>query len=134
MLVHAHPEARRRRVQGPHRPVHRRAAGHGGSQLRCKCYATVVASWSKINAGKRSVALESLDGSRRVAVGNVTIPTSQPVPLAGVVVEVRYLYAYPGGSLNQPAYLCRRDDVDRDDCRLRSSSTALTNGEDDVEA
>ena len=34
-----------------------------------------------------------------------------PIPPAGTIVEVRYLYAYPGGRLYQPVYLGPRDDV-----------------------
>jgi len=32
------------------------------------------------------------------------------------VVEIRYLYAYMGGSLFQPTYLGQRDDVDHQEC------------------
>jgi len=32
---------------------------------------------------------------------------------------VRYLYAYPGGSLYQPVYLGKRDDIDADACIIR---------------
>jgi hypothetical protein len=45
-------------------------------------------------------------------VGSVTIPPSHTVPAAGSIVEVRYLYAYEGGSLYQPVYLGIRDDID----------------------
>ena len=45
-----------------------------------------------------------------VPIGNVTIPTNFPIPPAGALVEVRYLYAYPGGALYQPVYLGPRTD------------------------
>ena len=40
------------------------------------------------------------------------------MPAAGEVVEARYLYANRGGSLYQPVYLGRRDDVAAAECRL----------------
>jgi bifunctional non-homologous end joining protein LigD len=51
-------------------------------------------------------------------VGNVTIPPNKDVPAVGSVIEVRYLYAYEGGSLYQPTYKGVRDDVDTEECRM----------------
>ena len=51
-------------------------------------------------------------------VGNVTIPANCEIPQKGDLVEVRYLYAYKGGSLYQPTYLGKRSDVDEDECVL----------------
>jgi bifunctional non-homologous end joining protein LigD len=51
-------------------------------------------------------------------VGNVTIPANHSIPAKGAIVEVRYLYAYPGGSLFQPVYLGKRDDVDMRACTV----------------
>jgi bifunctional non-homologous end joining protein LigD len=45
-------------------------------------------------------------------VGNVTIPLNIEIPAVGELIEVRYLYAYPGGSLFQPVYLDVRTDLD----------------------
>ena len=90
----------------------------GGSQLKLKFYATASCIVAAANSGKRSVALELIEGAKHVGVGNVTVPAHQPIPTPGQVVEVRYLYAYPGGSLYQPLLLGVRDDVDREDCRL----------------
>jgi bifunctional non-homologous end joining protein LigD len=59
-----------------------------------------------------------LDGGKRVAVGNVTVPANQQIPKAESVIEVRYLYAFPGGSLFQPICLGQRDDVDPAACTL----------------
>jgi hypothetical protein len=47
---------------------------------------------------------------------------------AGSLVEVRYLYAYPGGSLYQPVYLGERNDVDTADS---VKSFKFKQGEDD---
>ena len=41
---------------------------------------------------------------------------SASVPSVGAVVEVRYLYAVPDGSLNQPVYLGVRHDVEPHEC------------------
>ena len=40
------------------------------------------------------------------------------IPKHGDVVEIRYLYAYEGGSLFQPVYLGVRDDLDKEACKI----------------
>lgn len=90
----------------------------GGSQLKFKFYATCSAIVVEGRAGKRSVALALLDDKSEVAVGNVTVPANQAIPKVGQLVEVRYLYAYKGGSLYQPTLLGIRDDIGRDACKL----------------
>ncbi|MDM8544786.1 RNA ligase family protein [Desulfococcaceae bacterium HSG9] len=87
----------------------------GGNQVKFKFYATASVVVTKIN-DKRSVAVAILAEERRVDVGNVTIPPNKDVPAVNSVIEVRYLYAYPGGSLYQPAYIGVRDDVDVKGC------------------
>ena len=82
----------------------------GGNYRKFKFYSTCSCRVSKVNL-KRSVSLEMACGT---PVGNVTIPANHDVPGKGDVVEVRYLYAYEGGSLYQPTYLGVRDDVDPD--------------------
>jgi bifunctional non-homologous end joining protein LigD len=90
----------------------------GGPQLKLKFYKTCSAIVAKVNA-KRSVGLHLLsDVGELVDVGNVTIPPSKAVPQVGAVVECRYLYAYPNGSLFQPVYLGVRDDVEPAECRV----------------
>jgi bifunctional non-homologous end joining protein LigD len=88
----------------------------GGSQLKLKFTATASCIVADRNGRKRSVALELIEGGRRIGVGNVTIPANHEIPGKGSVVEVRYLYAYPGGSLYQPVYLGPRDDIAMSDC------------------
>ena len=91
----------------------------GGDHLKCKFTATLTAIVAKRNAGKRSVALELMmyiaglpvEGGKRIPIGNVTIPPNHDIPKADDLVEIRYLYAYRGGSLYQPIYLGVRDDV-----------------------
>lgn len=87
----------------------------GGDQLKFKFYATASVRVSKIN-DKRSVAMELLDEGQPVAVGNVTIPPNKDIPSEGAIIEVRYLYAYKGGSLYQPTYIGLRDDIPAEDC------------------
>jgi len=89
----------------------------GGCQLKFKFVATLSAIVAKKN-DKRSVALELLDGKKRVGVGNVTIPPGVGVPSAGPIIEIRYLYCFPKGALFQPCYLGRRDDVDESACDI----------------
>ncbi|MGD0140089.1 MAG: WGR domain-containing protein [Tepidisphaeraceae bacterium] len=88
----------------------------GGDQFKLKFTATASAIVAGANGSRRSVKLELLDGSRRIGVGNVTIPPNHPIPAVNQIVEVRYLYAYPGGSLYQPVYLGKRDDVGAEAC------------------
>lgn len=91
----------------------------GGPQLKLKFTATASCRVAAVNAGRRSVAVELRDSDGSwIGVGNVTIPPNQAVPKAGDIVEVRYLYAFPGGCLYQPMYLGRRDDVDAMACVL----------------
>ena len=63
----------------------------------------------------------------------MTIPPSEQIPQAGIVVEVRYLYAYPGGSLFQPVYLGQRDDIDPSACVI-GQLKYKANGEDEEES
>ena len=91
----------------------------GGSQLKLKFThrATVVVSAQ--HATKRSVAMVLRDAAGgQVAVGNVTVPTNYPLPPPGALVEVEYLYAFPGGSLFQPQFLGERTDVSVDECTV----------------
>lgn len=90
----------------------------GGSQVKCKFYATCTCLVAAQN-DQRSVRLSLWDeAGKPVGVGSVTIPPNKTIPPVGALIEVRYLYAYPGGSLYQAAYLGERDDLDASDCVL----------------
>lgn len=91
-------------------------AASNGDWRKHKFYATLSAQVSGLNA-KRSVNLRlfEADGAS-IDVGAVTIPANHAVPAVGAVVEVRYLYAFPGGSLFQPTYLGARGDLEPGDC------------------
>jgi bifunctional non-homologous end joining protein LigD len=76
----------------------------------------VSAIVAKINQ-KRSVEVGLFNGRTLVSCGNVTIPANHEIPKVGVVVEVRYLYAYRDSlALYQPVYLGPRDDVELGEC------------------
>lgn len=92
----------------------------GGDMLKHRFYATASCLVVAGREGKRSVGLELIDDSgNRVPVGNVTIPPNKDVPTVGMVVEIRYLYAYKGGSLYLPCYLEPRDDIDVEECLMK---------------
>lgn len=99
-----------KRADAPYR-VGRPAAG--GSHVKYKFYATCSALVGTVNQ-QRSVGL-LLEG---VSVGNVTISANFDVPKIGDVVEVRYLYYNPQGSLYQPIYLGVREDIEPGECLL----------------
>lgn len=94
----------------------------GGDYLKykfwqsCSCIVTKVNSKRSVSIGlmdrcivtkvnKRSVTIDHGDV---IGVGNVTIPANFDIPRVGAVVEVKYLYAFRGGSLFQPIYLGER--------------------------
>ncbi|TAM87626.1 WGR domain-containing protein [bacterium] len=86
-----------------------------GTQFKFKFYETATCRVSRHNA-KQSVGLEMRGNAGWVEVGNVTIPPNAAKPAIGTFVEVRYLYAYAGGSLYQPTFLRVRGDVADGDC------------------
>ena len=87
-----------------------------GSQLKFKFKATGSFIVTKVTTGKRSVSLELADG---VDIGRVTIPANYDIPQPRAIVEIEYLYAFPGGSLFQPVYLGERDDIDASACTAK---------------
>jgi bifunctional non-homologous end joining protein LigD len=102
----------------------------GGDHLKFKFTATATCKVLAPNEGKRSVALAVCQhpGDGFVEIGNVTIPPNFRIPETGSLVNVRYLYAYVGGSLFQPVYLGERNDVDVADS---VKSLKFKQGEDD---
>ncbi len=102
----------------------------GGDHLKFKFTATATCKVLAPNQDKRSVALGVCQnpGDGFVEIGNVTIPANFRIPATDSLVEVRYLYAYVGGSLFQPVYLGERNDVDGADS---VKSLKFKQGEDD---
>ena len=84
-----------------------------GHHLKFKFVADGTFKVAAISPTKRSVALAALDaaGAWR-PIGNVTIPSNQEIPAVDDLVDVTYLYAFPGGSLFQPLYKGRREDLE----------------------
>ncbi len=75
----------------------------GGDQLKLKFTVSCSCIVGGANGSKRSVKLELLDGeTRRISVGNVTVPANQNLPTAGQIIEVRY---YP-----EPRFMRSRSD------------------------
>lgn len=91
----------------------------GGSQMKYKFYATASCIVSKLNPNKRSVGISVYDGKDLITVGNVTVPPNKNIPVVGEIVEIKYLYYFPGGSLFQPVLLDTRDDLDESECTVK---------------
>lgn len=88
----------------------------GGSQLKLKFCETASFLVGAINQ-KRSVSLMLFRGDQLVPAGNVTLPANHDRPVAGAVIECRYLYAFrESGAVFQPVYLGRRDDIAPAEC------------------
>lgn len=90
----------------------------GGDQVKFKFVESATCRVVAVNGVKRSVRIQVEDRTSRtqVDVGSVTIPANFTVPEPGELVEIRYLYAFRGGSLFQPVYLGPRRDKDSADC------------------
>jgi len=89
--------------------------GSKATWVKFKLWQSLSAVVGKVN-DQRSVGLHLLDNGQPISVGNVTIPANHAVPVEGEVVEIRYLYAYEGGSLFQPTYLGKRNDIVAEEC------------------
>jgi len=91
----------------------------GGTQLKFKFRETCSCIVSGESTGKNSISLLALDEKgKEVNIGNATVYPNQVMPAAGEIVEIKYLYYYPGGSLYQPVFLGPRNDVDREECLI----------------
>ena len=101
----------------------------GGPQLKFKFVESASFVVTGINA-KRSVTLGLYDGDKLVPAGNVTIPPNHRIPEVGEVCDVKYLYCFKeSGSIYQPVYQGRRDDIPPSECvveqiKFKSEPTA----------
>jgi len=102
-----------------------------GDQLKYKFCATASCIVTKVNQDKRSIMLAVHDGKGRVSVGNATVYPNQQIPKVNSIVEIKYLYYFPGGSLFQPVLLGERDDLDEKDCHI---SKLKIKREEEIEA
>lgn len=109
----------------------------GGPCLKLKFTESATCIVTKVNI-QRSVQIGLLtevynwaDEPAMIDVGNVTVPANKEIPKIGDLIEIRYLYMFPGGSLFQPVYLTKRDDIDESACTLgqvkRFKTSSLTN-------
>ena len=91
----------------------------GGEALKVKYWEDVTCRVTEGREGRSSVGLELLDADGTwTGVGNVTIPTGRDLPAPGSLIDVKYLYAYEGGSLFQPSFKGVRTDVATEECRI----------------
>jgi bifunctional non-homologous end joining protein LigD len=83
----------------------------GGTQFKFKFQAEATCQVDAVHNSKRSFSVKVLDGKNGfVNVGNCAVPANKEIPKKGEIVEIRYLYAYPNGSLFQPFFKGLRDD------------------------
>lgn len=91
----------------------------GGPYLKFKFVHSASVIVTSVHSTKRSVGISVLDENEvRVIVGNVAIPANAEIPAIDDIIDVRYLYAFPQGSLYQPIYIHPRDDVDASACKM----------------
>jgi bifunctional non-homologous end joining protein LigD len=107
--------------------------GRSGNCLKYKFTESATLLVDGHEPGKRSVYLGSFDPSgKRVTMGKVTIPSNAPIPDTNAIVEVGYLYAYPGThALAQPVYKGVRSDQTLESCVLSQLKYRAANIEDD---
>ena len=82
----------------------------GGPCWKLKFWGNVTCLVTDVDPVKQSCSIEINDTS-----GKCTIPANYPKPVKGDWVEIRYLYAFPGGSLYQPQYQGVRTDITEED-------------------
>ena len=119
-------------------PVTEGRPNTGGDWLKFKFTESASCCVFSVNSDKRSVRIGLLEirddlikGPEMVPVGNVTIPPNHAIPHVGEIVEVEYLYAYLGGSLYQPVYRGKRNDLDVSACTTRQLKYKPEGREDD---
>ena len=88
--------------------------GKNDNSIREKFFADMTCFVLAHNT-QRSVAIGATDprSRRMVPLGNVTIPPDQPFPPVGELLDVKYLYWFEDGSLEQPTSRGIRTDVNR---------------------
>lgn len=86
-------------------------SGRSKFLFKFKLWATATCRVLTINS-KRSVQLACRnEHGDEVPIGNATVLANQIIPDVDSLLEVRYLYVIPGGSLYQPTILMARTDV-----------------------
>ena len=91
--------------------------GKGDDQFKFKFYAEASVIVIAGRPGKASIGMEVINSAGiREFVGYCSC-SRFPLPAVGSIAEIKYLYAYPGGCLYQPAFKDLRDDVSLEECR-----------------
>lgn len=103
----------------------------GGDQMKYKFRASASCIVTDISTKRRSVSIGVYEQGKLIPVGNVTIYPNHDVPDKGAVVEIKYLYYFPGGSLFQPVYKGERDDIDKLECVVEKLKAKRITVEDD---
>lgn len=86
----------------------------GGYCFKLKFIEDATVTVISTHPTKRSIGIAVFDDSGvSIPVGNCTIPANKSIPKFGDLVDVKYLYAYKGGSLYQPIYKGPRTDLDK---------------------
>ena len=99
-----------KKLSGEYKP------GKGEDQVKFKFYAECSVIVAAGRSGKSSIGMELLTTTGvRKFVGYCSC-CLHPLPVIGSVSEIKYLYAYKGGCLYQPAFKELRDDVDVNEC------------------
>lgn len=88
-----------------------------GDQVKFKFWASASVRVRTLNA-KSSFQMEVLSKGDWVFIGNCTLPVNAPALKTGDIAEVKYLYAYSGGSLFEPSFLSKRTDISEDECLM----------------
>lgn len=100
-----------------------------GESFKYKFYEECSVLVTSHNNGKRSVGISVMNRDIITEVGNVTIPANKEIPDIGSILEVKYLYAYEGGSLFQPVYNKPRTDInspdDADSLKYKPTSQSM---------
>lgn len=106
----------------------------GGEQLKLKFTKDATVRVCKLHATKRSLHMEVMDDQGVwTEVGKCLIPSNKPIPMVGELIDVNYLYAFPGGSLFQPIFKGARDDLDESACTMAQLQYKAGTKEDDEE-
>lgn len=103
----------------------------GGDMIKFKFYASATCIVTSHHPEKESIGIGLFDSHyATVAVGNATVYPSMKKPAIGSLVEIKYLYAYEGGSLYQPVLIGERDDILPADCTLKQLKYKREDGTD----
>ncbi len=91
-------------------------AGRSDTAKKFKFYATATVRCKFLN-DKNSFRMEMLSKGDWIEVGDCTFYPTKYTPKPGDFIEVRYMYAFPQGSLyGPPVLLEQRTDCDEGDC------------------